>query len=432
MPGLVNAHDHARGIRPLAAGVADAPLEAWLWRLRRVPGVDPYLNAAVAFARMARSGVVAVADLHLPADILNPSEAAAVARAARDVGLTVAFVAPIVDRNLHGLDGGAAARAALGSDWVRVEEQLPPVAEQVAMVDYIAENQGSETFLVQYGPAGPHWVSQEGWHLISERSAITGRRVHTHLLETVPQRRWLDYESEGGPMVWLERTGLLNDRLTVAHGVHLRPHECRALAQAGATLAVNVSSNLRLASGIAPGPSIQAAGLPFGLGLDGLAMADDDDMLAEVRLAARLLGGFGHERNGPSAGSCFRAAASWGWRTIDGSEGLGLVEGAPADLLVLNEALLAADRLGDEGMPELILGRMAMGSVLDVYARGRHIVRNGEPTGVDLCEMERELNAQARHAAPSQELTSILTRAEAASTAAIRQALLADLPLGES
>jgi cytosine/adenosine deaminase-related metal-dependent hydrolase len=233
-------------------------------------------------------------------------------------------------------------------------------------------------------------------------------------------------------MVWLERTGLLNDRLTVAHGVHLRPHECRALAQAGATLAVNVSSNLRLASGIAPGPSIQAAGLPFGLGLDGLAMADDDDMLAEVRLAARLLGGFGHDRNGPSAASCFRAAASWGWRTIDGSEGLGLVEGAPADLLVLNEALLVADRLGDEGMPELIQGRMAMGSVLDVYARGRQIVRNGEPTGVDLCEMERELNAQARHAAPSQELTSILTRAEAASTAAIRQALLADLPLGES
>jgi cytosine/adenosine deaminase-related metal-dependent hydrolase len=58
MPGLVNAHDHARGLRPLAAGVADGPLESWLWRLRRVPGVDPYLNAVVAFGRMALSGVV--------------------------------------------------------------------------------------------------------------------------------------------------------------------------------------------------------------------------------------------------------------------------------------------------------------------------------------------------------------------------------------
>jgi cytosine/adenosine deaminase-related metal-dependent hydrolase len=431
MPGLVNAHDHARGVRPLAAGVADAPLEAWLWRLRRVPGVDPYLNAAVAFSRMARSGVVAVADLHLPTDILDPEEAAAVARAAREVGLTVAFVAPIVDRNLHGLDGGAAARAALGADWARLEESLPPVAEQVAIVDRIAEAQESETFVVQYGPAGPHWVSEEGWRLIAERSAATGRRVHTHLLETLPQRRWLDREHDSRPMEWFDRTNLLNDRLTVAHGVHLRPDECEALARAGATLAVNASSNLRLASGIAPGQAIRAANLRFGLGIDGLSLADDDDMLAEVRLAARLLGGFGHDRAGLPAVAFLQAAASWGRRTIDGSEGLGLVEGALADIVVLNEEVLAPDRLSDGGLPELILGRMAKNSVLEVYARGRRIVRNGRPTGVDLDALETELYAQGRRAAPDPGLARLLDRAELASTAAIRQAMLAHLPQGE-
>jgi cytosine/adenosine deaminase-related metal-dependent hydrolase len=376
--------------------------------------------------------VVAVADLHLPADILDPEEAADVARAARDVGLTVAFAAPIVDRNLHGLDGGAAARAALGPDWAFLEEPLPPVAEQVAMVDCIAAAQGSDTFVVQYGPAGPHWVTERGWQLIAERSAATGRRVHTHLLETVPQRQWLDREHDGHPLDWLDRTGLLNDRLTVAHGVHLRPDECKALARAGATLAVNASSNLRLASGIAPGQAIRSAGLHFGLGLDGLSLGDDDDMLSEVRLAARLLGGFGHDRIGPEPAACLQAAFSWGWRAIHGSEGSGLIEGAPADILVLNEEALVADRLSDESLPELILGRMARGSVLEVYARGRQMVCNGRLAGVDLDVLERELLAQSRRAAPDPRLARLLERAEAASTAATQQTLLAHMPQGES
>jgi cytosine/adenosine deaminase-related metal-dependent hydrolase len=274
-------------------------------------------------------------------------------------------------------------------------------------------------------------VSEEGWHLIAERSAATGRRVHTHVLETLPQRRWLDREHDGRPMDWFDRTNLLNDRLTVAHGVHLRSDECEALARAGATLAVNASSNLRLASGIAPGQAIRAANLRFGLGLDGLSLADDDDMLAEVRLAARLLGGFGHDRAGPPPEACLQAAASWGWRTIDGSEGLGLVEGAPAHIVVLSEEALAPDRLSDGGLPELILGRMARSSVMEVYARGRRIVRNGRPTGVDLEALETELYAQGRHAAPDAGLARLLDRAELASTAATRQALLAHLPQGE-
>lgn len=428
MPGLVNAHDHARGVRPLAAGVADGPLESWLWRLRRVPGVDPYLNAVVAFGRMVLSGVVAVADLHLPNDILDPAEAEAVARAAKDVGLAVAFVAPIVDRNLHGLDGGAAARAALGPDWARIEEPLPPVRDQVAMVDDIAAAQGGPGFVVQYGPAGPHWVSEEGWNLIAERSATTGRRIHTHLLETAPQRRWLDHQHDGRPLDWLRRTGLLNDRLTVAHGVHLRPDECEDLARANATLAVNMSSNLRLASGIAPGEAIQSAGLRFGLGLDGLALADDDDMLAEMRLAARLLGGWGHSRAGLAPEDVLRAASSWGWRVIDGTEGQGLIEGARADILILDDESLTSDCLGESGLSQLVPGRMSRGAVREVHARGRRIVRDGQPTGIDLPALERELHAQASRACPDEGLLRLFHRAEVASGVALRQGEVARMP----
>jgi cytosine/adenosine deaminase-related metal-dependent hydrolase len=288
-------------------------------------------------------------------------------------------------------------------------------------VDEIAMAQGSAGFAVQYGPAGPHWVSEAGWRLIAERSAATGRRIHTHLLETLPQRRWLDREHDGHPLDWFDRLGLLNERLTVAHGVHLRPDECERLARAGATLVVNASSNLRLASGIAPGEAIRAAGLRFGLGLDGLSLADDEDMLAEVRLAASLLGGFGHGRAGPSAADCLAASMSWGWRAMDGTEGKGLVAGAPADVMVLNEDLLMGDRLREEGLPQLIMSRMRLSAVVDVYARGRRIVDGGRLTGVDLQGSSAELHAQAKRAGMDAGMADLLDSAELASRVAIQQ-----------
>lgn len=207
----------------------------------------------------------------------------------------------------------------------------------------------------------------------------------------------------------------------MAHGVHLRLDECERLARASATLAVNASSNLRLASGIAPGESISAAGLRFGLGLDGLALADDEDMLAEIRLGSVLLGGWGHGRSGPGPAECLAAATSWGWRAIDGTEGQGLAEGAPADILLLDEDELMPDRLDEDHLPGLILGRMHRGAVTEVIARGRHIVRAERLSGIDLPALEQELLRQARLAQPNPRLLRLIELAERASVASILQ-----------
>src|SRR5215469_926176 len=57
MPALANAHDHGRGLRPLSYGAFDQPLETWFTALNIHPPVDPYLNAACAFSRMAQGGI---------------------------------------------------------------------------------------------------------------------------------------------------------------------------------------------------------------------------------------------------------------------------------------------------------------------------------------------------------------------------------------
>jgi cytosine/adenosine deaminase-related metal-dependent hydrolase len=66
MPALIDAHDHGRGQRSFAIGAADQALELWLPMLALEPLVDPYLRSAVAFGRLAASGVAALNHCHNP------------------------------------------------------------------------------------------------------------------------------------------------------------------------------------------------------------------------------------------------------------------------------------------------------------------------------------------------------------------------------
>ena len=92
LPALSNAHDHGRGMRTTAFGAGDDALEVWIAALGREPATDPYLRAAVAFARMAEAGIATLNHCHNSADPARMvQEAEAVSRAARDVGLRVAF-----------------------------------------------------------------------------------------------------------------------------------------------------------------------------------------------------------------------------------------------------------------------------------------------------------------------------------------------------
>ena len=88
MPALVNAHDHGRPISTSSIGADAKPLESWLHYFALFPSVDPYLAAALTFANSALGGTGTVMVHYTRAQGLTdlPTEAAEVARAARDVG----------------------------------------------------------------------------------------------------------------------------------------------------------------------------------------------------------------------------------------------------------------------------------------------------------------------------------------------------------
>ena len=403
LPAPVDAHDHGRGLRSFAVGAADDALEIWLAALVREPRIDPYLRAAVAFARLVEGGVCAANHCHNTQDRENlVAEAEAVARAARDVGLRVAFAVPIIDR--HPLVYGELAPLLEGlSAPDRAAIRLPPVlgvAEMLARVEAIS---GFEhpLFRVQYGPVGPQWVSNAAMAAVAEASARDGRRVHLHLFETERQRQWADHAYPGGLVRHLDTIGLLSPRLTVAHGVWLRPDECALLAERGVCLSVNVSSNLRLRSGLPPVERFAAAGLPIGVGLDGMALDDDEDMLREMRLVWHLYRAGGIAPADPAM--AFDAAGVVGRRSVLGEDGGGvLAPGAPADVLLLDRAAMAADCVGEPAdLTELLLTRMTKRFVRGLMISGSMVVRDAVCQTVDLPALQRQLLAQASTAPPN-------------------------------
>jgi cytosine/adenosine deaminase-related metal-dependent hydrolase len=331
------------------------------------------------------------------------TEAKEVARAARDIGVRVGFAPALRDRNplVYGPSEPILAalkpeaREEISKRFIRTPM---PVREQIALVDAVAAACQGETFEVQYGPAAVHWCTPELLEGIADASARTGRRVHMHLLETRYQRDWADQNVPDGIVHYLDSIGLLTPRLTLAHCAWARPEELALIAERGATISVNTSSNLHLRSGMAPFAEMVRQGCRVALGLDGAALDEDDDALREMRLADLLHGGSGFQTS-VTREQTLNAVLVNGRRSVTNKdEGGVLGAGAPADILLLDWNTLDADRLRTDLDPlDLLFARATARHIKEVIVAGKTIVRDGRVLGIDHAAMNEDLLGRLRH-----------------------------------
>ncbi|MCR0985584.1 amidohydrolase family protein [Roseomonas populi] len=407
MPPFANAHDHARGVRPTALGAFDLPLELWLATMTGTPACDPWLVVAAALGRQALGGCGAVMVHYTRPQRPErlEEELRDVVRAARAVGVRVAIAVSMRDRNALGYAPDERILAMLPPEvrelvTARFLNPPPQAAEQMRIADALAASCDDPLIDVQYGPYGLEWCSDAMLAAIAERSALTGRRVHMHLLESRVQREYLDAEHPEGPVRHLDHLGLLSPRLSIAHATWLRPEEMELLAERGVAVSVNTSSNLHLRNGIAPMAEMHRLGVPLATGLDGFSVDDDDDGFRELRLNALLHRGVSLNEGVP-LDALFRAACHGGRGIVTGERAAdtALLPGGPADAMVLDRTGLAADLLVEVPDMALVAQRAARQSLRHLVVAGREVVRDGRLTGLDLAAVQAELDAQARHGA---------------------------------
>jgi cytosine/adenosine deaminase-related metal-dependent hydrolase len=363
-PVLVNGHDHGRGQGTQLLGVRDGLLDPWIADfIRATPPDSQYDQVSAAVRQMRDGGVGAVSlCLNLTTDDQGREVREAV-RAVRDAGVRAAIAVPLITVPRGTAREGRARDAGQRAAAEKLLDELDALA---------AEVEGPDVTLV-YHPVGPQWVDEDVLAAVAERSAATGRVVHTHLLETAGQRQWADRTYPDGIVPALDELGLLTPRTVLAHGAHLRAPELRGLARRGCTVVANASSNLRLASGVPPLEEMAAQGTRIAVGLDGMTLDDDLDMWRELRLVRGLWQG---QRLDTVPAAVVLATATHG-----GAAGFGPAAPAPFGVggtadFVVHDLSRWAPVAARPGWPaeEVVLAAASRATVREVWCAGARVV----------------------------------------------------------
>ena len=168
-------------------------------------------------------------------------------------------------------------------------EDEPAILEDSARVigEYHDASHGAMTRVV-LGPCSPFSVSADLLRESAKLARESRVMMHTHLCETYDEERYTLGRHQLRPVAWMETLGWLGSDVWFAHAIHVNDEEIRQLSATGTGVAHCPSSNMRLASGIAPVKKYMDAAVRVGIGVDGSASNDSSNMLAEVRQAMLL------------------------------------------------------------------------------------------------------------------------------------------------
>ena len=409
LPGLINCHHHldqtlTRNLPP----AQNTNLFPWLrvhYRIWAAKTPDDLRNAVMlGCAELALSGCTTVFDQTYI--FQNGCRLDDEIDGAKASGLR--FVASRGSMSLGESQGGLPP-----DDCTESESHI--LQDSVRLIEqYHDPNHGSMLQIV-LAPCSPFSVT----HSLMRQSAAIAReynvRLHTHLCETIDEERFTLDRFGLRPVDYLETLDWGGGDVWYAHAIHVNDDEIRRFALGGTGMCHCPSSNMRLASGIAPIRKYRDAGVKVGLGVDGSASNDGNHMLLEARMAmllARLQMGL-RPPEGPDTDlltSDPRRAAEWmtarealeiatlGGASVLGRTDIGTLRtGACADLFTVDLGDIAyAGALSD---PVAAVLFSAPNRARHTVVHGRPVVRDGQVLTMDLPTVIEQHNRAAHRLA---------------------------------
>jgi len=322
IPGLVNLHGHAA--MSLFRGFADdLPLMAWLneciWpaEKKHLSGAFVRDGTLLAAADMLTGGITACNDMYF-----FPQAAG---EAFLQAGLRATLGMIVLEF--------PSAYAADADDYL---------AKGLALRDELKD----EPLLgFAFAPHAPYTITDATFGRINTLAEHLGLPIHTPIHETADEIHDSVKQYGVRPLERLARLGLLGPNFIGVHAVHVNEAEIGLLAQHGCHVAHCPTSNLKLASGIAPASELLRAGVNLGLGTDGAASNNRLDLFAEMRLAALLAKGISGDA------TVLPAAAALKMATLDAARALNLDDRIGSIAIGKQADLVAVDLRGVSSQP---------------------------------------------------------------------------------
>jgi len=381
LPGLINCHHHLYQTLTRSVGTAEGlSLFDWLKTLYPIWGqMDAeavYVSAKLGLAELLLSGATTVADhLYL---FPNGAKLDDEIRAAKELG--VRFHPTRGSMSLGQSQGG------LPPDSI-CEDEADIIADCIRVIETFHDPKPYSMLRIGLAPCSPFSVTAD----LMKRCAKLARQykgvnLHTHLAETIDENRFCEEKFGMRPLQYMQSLGWTGDDVWYAHMVHPDSDEIETLAKTKTGVCHCPSSNMILASGIAPIREMTNANVRVGLGVDGSASNDGNHLLGEARQAMLLqrVGWPGFESNAGrfSAREALELATLGGASTL-GRDDIGSLEvGKAADLVAFRvDDLTHAGGMSD---PVASLLTCAPGTVWLSVINGQIVVEDSQILVLDI------------------------------------------------
>ena len=359
-PGFVNTHGHFS--EGLFTGIAE-DFTLWEWIEAVINPTAPHHDEEMAYVatllagiQMLRTGITVASDMF----VCDPA----------DAPVTPGVVRALDELGLRGVVSFGA------SD--RRGAPVPAIVEEHTALREACEASRLSRFRVGIALLGAQ--SEELFEQSVTLAAEYGSHIHLHeVREEVTAVRAATGRS---PIEQCARLGLFEAPTIAAHCVWVDHNDRELLAEHRVGVAHNPVSNMILASGVCPVPALRRMGVDVGIGVDGPASNDRQDMLEAIKLAVLLQRVEHLQASALSARDALAMATIEGARALRLEDELGSIEpGKQADLVVFDGSSPALANIHDPF--QAVVYCAGPREVSDVWVAGNRSVAGGEITGVD-------------------------------------------------